>query len=676
MPRFLTIGGASAFLASVLALVLLSRTPAPPIAIYASVLVVGGGMVSALLWRGATISAPVVLAIAGAAHTCALFGYTVFEDDFYRFIWDGWRLLETGTPYGAAPLEFQDDPNVPEEMRSILEWVNYPQFPTIYGPVLQAVFAVTVFLAGADEQGLRIVFAAASLLTTALLLRRFTGKQVALFAWNPLVVAETTLHLHPDIFLGLALVAAILSGARHPIIAGAFFAIAACIKLVALAAWPMLLRLRPSAMTAALVVMTMLYGVFAIQGMGVGLDSTETFAKIWHFNPLAYEALYLLIGPTWGRIAALAVAGAFVVWFHARSQSFDEVPLAAIFGIILLFAPAVNAWYLLWLLPLAVGRKEVWPYVASAVLPLSYLTGINLEDFALEDFEVHPLARLAQWSALAGAIAYDVWRASSRQCKQHPQPTPIAQPRVSVVIPALNEEGSVGETVRGIIASNPPGLVEVIVADNGSKDRTAQVAKGAGARVICQPEKGYGAACLAALEELDPCTNIVLFMDADLSDKPEEAAALLEPITAGKADLVIGSRVLGHTEPGAMSVPQRFGNWLATRLMRVIWGVRYTDLGPFRAVRRDALDQLAMADRDFGWTIEMQVRAAKRGMRVAERPADYRRRIGVSKISGTMRGVLAAGSKILFVIGREAFGDFGRSANSPVTNSVLPAKER
>ena len=345
------------------------------------------------------------------------------------------------------------------------------------------------------------------------------------------------------------------------------------------------------------------------------------------------------------------------------------MPLAAIFGIILLFAPAVNAWYLLWLLPLAVGRKEIWPYVASAVLPLSYLTGLNLEDFSLEDFQVHPLAHTAQWIAIAGVIAFEIWRARSAKTQLVEKPTPIAEPRVSVVIPALNEESSVGQTVQGIFNANPPGLLEVIVADNGSTDRTASIAREAGARVVSQAEKGYGAACLAALDELAAETNIVLFMDADLSDVPEEAAALIEPITKGWADLTIGSRTLGKIEPGAMSAPQRFGNWLAPTLVRLIWDVRYTDLGPFRAIRRDALNRLAMTDRDFGWTVEMQVRAAKLQMRTIEKPASYRKRVGVSKISGTVRGVFAASWKILYVIGREAFGNFDQTLSSRTVRS-------
>lgn len=671
--RFRAIFGAAAFLGSVAVLVLLSQQIAPDIRLYVGVLAIGSAFVSMFLWRPGVIDARTVLLVAMLGHAMALFGVTLFEDDFYRFIWDGWRVLEVGTPYGIPPADFFEDTAVPPAMQNLLEWVNYPDFPTIYGPVLQLLFAMVAFFFGPDEIGLRIAFALASLILSALLLKRHSPERVALFAWNPLIVAESTLHLHPDILLALALFGSLIAGRRHPVIAGICLGLSAGVKIVAFAAWPVLLRLRPSALISAIATLSVLYGVFAIQGLGVGLDSTEIFATQWYFNAFAFEPLLHIFGPTWGRIATLAIAGILVVWMHASAREFDRVPLAAIFGVILLFAPALNVWYLLWLLPFALDRREVWPYVASAVLPLAYLTGLNLEDYTLEEFEVHPWALRLEWTLIGAAIAFDIWRERQRGSGHKPKQTPITNPKVSVVIPALNEEASIGPTVSGILGVNPRGLIEIVVTDNGSTDQTAVRAKAAGARVVSQPERGYGAACLAAISALDDQTNIILFMDADLSDVPEEAAKLIAPIIAGDADLVIGSRALGTVEKGAMSGPQKFGNWLAPTLVRLIWGVRYTDLGPFRAIRRTALEQLAMADRDFGWTIEMQVRAAKIGLRIKEHPACYRKRIGVSKISGTIRGVFLAGWKILFVIAREAFGDFDRSSSKRANTDLEKA---
>jgi glycosyltransferase involved in cell wall biosynthesis len=217
----------------------------------------------------------------------------------------------------------------------------------------------------------------------------------------------------------------------------------------------------------------------------------------------------------------------------------------------------------------------------------------------------------------------------------------------ALIVPALDEEHAIGALLQAI---DRRVVRDVIVGDNGSRDRTAAVARAAGAEVVHVPERGYGAACAGALARLAPDVQVVLFMDADGSDDPADVSAVLAPIFRGDADLVIGSRVLGVVEPGALTPQQRFGNWLATRLIRLIHGHRYSDLGPFRAIRRDLLDRIDMQDRRFGWTVEMQVRALHLGARVAEVPVRYRRRVGKSKISGTVTGVLEAGWWILYTI--------------------------
>ena len=224
--------------------------------------------------------------------------------------------------------------------------------------------------------------------------------------------------------------------------------------------------------------------------------------------------------------------------------------------------------------------------------------------------------------------------------------------RVALLIPALNEEASIGH----VLSNLPEGVFsQIVVVDNGSTDRTAEVARALGATVVREPRRGYGRACLAGLAALEANTDTVVFMDADSSDVPEEAGRLLEPIVSGSADLVIGSRVLGQAEPGALAPHQRFGNRLATSLVAWLYGFRYTDLGPFRAIRADRLRQLGMRDCDFGWTVEMQVRALRCGLRVVEVPVSYRRRIGTSKISGNLRASLAAGWKIIATILRLRF---------------------
>lgn len=225
------------------------------------------------------------------------------------------------------------------------------------------------------------------------------------------------------------------------------------------------------------------------------------------------------------------------------------------------------------------------------------------------------------------------------------------RPRVGVIIPALNEEKAVGLVLRDI----PADIVDqVIVVDNGSADGTARVAASLDAMVRFEPKRGYGAACLMGMKALGPDIEIVVFLDADYSDHPEEIAMLIQPIAANFADFVIGSRTLREKSRQALSWQQHWGNRLATKLVGWRFGYHFTDLGPFRAIRRGALESLCMQDRGYGWTVEMQVKAACAGLRVQEVPVHYRPRVGRSKISGTLSGAVGAGTKILYTIAKHA----------------------
>jgi glycosyltransferase involved in cell wall biosynthesis len=220
----------------------------------------------------------------------------------------------------------------------------------------------------------------------------------------------------------------------------------------------------------------------------------------------------------------------------------------------------------------------------------------------------------------------------------------------ALIIPALDEADSIGRELDQL----PPGIfAQIIVVDNGSEDGTAEVARAAGAQVVCEPRRGYGQACQAGLAALQPETTAVVFMDADLSDDPRDVERLARTYAEGDWDLVVGSRVLGQAEPGSLTAVQRFGNWLTTRLIRWLWRVPFTDLGPLRVISRQALRRLDLRDRDFGWNVEMQAKAARLGLRVTEIPVKYHRRMyGKSKISGTLRGSARAGVKILWTIYR------------------------
>ncbi len=225
-------------------------------------------------------------------------------------------------------------------------------------------------------------------------------------------------------------------------------------------------------------------------------------------------------------------------------------------------------------------------------------------------------------------------------------------PIISVIIPALNEEESIEQVLNDI----PREIVEeIIVVDNGSSDNTVTVAKSYGASVIPEPLKGYGAACLKGISILKQDTDIVVFLDADYSDYPQDLHIVVKPIVTGKAEMVIGSRMTGTREKGALLPQAIFGNKLATFLIRLFWGFKYTDLGPFRAIKYKNLLALNMVDTNFGWTVEMQIKALKRGLRIMEVPVRYRKRIGKSKITGTFSGTVQAGIKIIFTIFKYGF---------------------
>jgi glycosyltransferase involved in cell wall biosynthesis len=225
-------------------------------------------------------------------------------------------------------------------------------------------------------------------------------------------------------------------------------------------------------------------------------------------------------------------------------------------------------------------------------------------------------------------------------------------PEIVVIIPVLNEADAIGHVIGDI----PEELVdEIIVVNNGSTDQTARIAAEAGAVVLSEPRRGYGWACLRGIEYIEALQpDIVVFLDGDYSDHPEEMSELIAPIVSEDYDFVVGSRIRGEAEPGALLPQARIGNQVACTLMRWLWGGAFTDLGPFRAIRYESLLALDMEDKTYGWTIEMQIKALQQNLRYTEVPVSYRKRIGTSKVTGTVSDHLKASAKILWTIGKYA----------------------
>ncbi|HKG22547.1 MAG TPA: glycosyltransferase family 2 protein [Blastocatellia bacterium] len=228
-------------------------------------------------------------------------------------------------------------------------------------------------------------------------------------------------------------------------------------------------------------------------------------------------------------------------------------------------------------------------------------------------------------------------------------------PNVSIIIPALNEEEVIARAIGAVPRER---VLEIIVVDNGSTDRTAEEALRAGATVVSEPRRGYGRACRRGVDSVSPLCDIIVQMDADLSDDPSELPLLLDPIVDQGYDFVLGSRILGKREEKSMTPAQVFGSWLASRMIRLIYGVRYTDMGPFRAIRRAALESLDLREETYGWSIEMQTKAASRRLRIKEVPATWRNRAGGdSKVAGTVRGSVKAGFRIIWTILRVSYAE-------------------
>ena len=342
---------------------------------------------------------------------CGLMGGPFYEDDFYRYLWDGYRFATAGTPYGAAPEEFFIDPAVPAVFQGVLDGVNYPELPTIYAPVTQLVFLVAFWIKPASVAVLQAILIAVDVAAVALLLRLAPARNVLLYAWCPLVVKEIAFTAHPDgIGVCLLLAAVVLARRRRWWIASALLGLAVTAKTFALVLVPLILLragLRhwlPFVATAAAV-----YLPFAIMG-GTDLLSLGVFAREWEFNSAVFALLKTVVAPPEARVVVGVLFAAFWCWYclrHARGTE-EGIPRGDwLFGVLLLLSPVINPWYLLWLLPFAVVFPSIWAWTASAAVLLSYVTGLNLPDYTLQPYEQPVWVRGLQFGLIFLALAAD-----------------------------------------------------------------------------------------------------------------------------------------------------------------------------------------------------------------------------------------------------------------------------
>ena len=410
-PPILTVAGALAmlFVARLNGVAAIALLMASAAAMMAGAACVGTAVNKRQVWLVGAMIAAIGLA-----------GTPLFEDDYYRYLWDGFRTAVTGSPYGVTPEHFFFDDSVPQPFPAVLDRINNPEVATIYGPVLEGLFYLGYLIDPANERLLRLFWAVANLGLIALLLRQVPAHRAALYAWNPLVLKEVYLSGHPDAVLALLLCAGWMLS-RKPVSTGFAFALglAAGVKIVAFAALPLLLRAKHPLLAGlvAAMALALAYLPFLLAGAGESdLDGLLVFAQRWEFNPSPlFVGVRFIVGETAAKaMLAVAVMGG-AVWLLARRTISDMVlpPLHIAFGAVLIAAPAVNPWYLLWGLPAAVAARAIWPWVASFALLLSYATGENLGLASLEPFAVHPFAYWLQWSLILGATGFDIWRCRS-----------------------------------------------------------------------------------------------------------------------------------------------------------------------------------------------------------------------------------------------------------------------
>jgi hypothetical protein len=601
----------------------------------------------------------IVLVLALAMRLVLLGEEPLLSTDLYRYIWDG-RVQGAGiNPYLYVPA----DPALAAlRDAAIFPHINRADYAvTAYPPVAQMIFFAVTRIAETIT-AMRLAMLASEIVTVAIvidLLRRLSLPKtaVAAYAWHPLAIWEISNNGHAEAPMVALMMLGVWLLVRARRVPGAIaVALGALIKPYAVLVLPALWRpwdwRVPFAIIVTVAVCYLPYAgagtrVFGFLSGYAAEEGLTSGAGIW-----LTLLLQTLFGPLPGLTALYVLAAALIMIALGLKHGFDpsrtprEIVDAAIVlltaGLVLL-SPNYS-WYFLALVPfIALGAgATAWALTLGAFL-LYRPIFLPHNDLVWKTFATLPFL-----IALAFVVRRHRARDNSAKIapdiQLDPAPSKTATAKTSVVIPCLNEEESIVQVVRDVLAQ---GVHEVIVVDNGSTDATAARASAAGARVVGEPRRGYGWACAAGVAAVRPDTEIICFLDGDGSDVPAFLPAVVGPLARGEADFVMGSRLRGRREPGSMTPQQRVAGTLAGRLMRLVYGVRFTDMSPFRAMRAAQLRGLGMSEQTYGWNLEMQMRAAAAGLRIAEIPVDHRcRRGGVSKVSGNLMAGIGAAWKI------------------------------
>lgn len=567
------------------------------------------------------------------------------RSDIFRYLWDA-RLQRAGlNPYDVVP----SDPAVAHLHPGDARRVNNSSVPSPYPPAAQLFFRLAT-LAGESVYVMKAAVIVCDALVGLLLWQWLTWLKrnpllVIAYAWSPLVVIEVAASGHFDAagaLLVLATAAAISRGRRGT--AATTFAASIAMKFLPIVLAPLLwrrLRIRDAAV--GLLVLLVLYAPY-MSGPRVPLGSIPDVIDRFRFNAPVFELVEHHLGAH-AAVGVAVFAGLAVATFvRMRRRVTDPGAWAWPMAATLVCSPLAYPWYLVWLAPFLVTRGTA-PLLAwtISILPVYYVWELAKRG---ERWAVPPLLVAIEYGLVAIAAVSVLWvvkasRGAARRLAAIPRP--LKTMRVSVVVPTHNERDAIGRVLHDI----PSALVsEVVVVDSDSTDGTPEMAAALGARVVREPRRGYGRACLTGIQAAS-APDVVVFLDGDYSDRPGELADLLAPIREGRADIVIGSRLAGRMQPGAMPPYAVWGNRFAAWLIRRLYGVHITDLGPFRAARAEVLQNLALRETTYGWAVEIIVRGARRGYRIAEVPVSYFPRIGRSKISGTVRGAVGASYGIL-----------------------------